>query len=157
MALQHLSFIASLNVWGPSPWLGVCPKKWGRDRVEDEEFYLIALWGVDFMSVLQKANICPQPQWWWGLPGGSDGKESACSAGDPGLISGEGDWLPTPAVLPGEFHGQRILAGYIQSMGSQRVERDWMTNTFTVMLLIATVGFSDFLLLQLILLKELLR
>ena len=25
-----------------------------------------------------------------GLPGGSDGKESACSAGDPGLISGLG-------------------------------------------------------------------
>ena len=24
----------------------------------------------------------------WGLPGGSDGKESAYNAGDPGLISG---------------------------------------------------------------------
>ena len=34
--------------------------------------------------------------------------------------------------------------GWLQSMGSQRVERDWMTNTFTVILLIATVGFSDF-------------
>ena len=21
-------------------------------------------------------------------------------------------WLPTPVFLPGEFHGQRILAGY---------------------------------------------
>ena len=26
--------------------------------------------------------------------------------------------------LPGEFHGQRSLAGYIQSMGSQRVGHD---------------------------------
>ena len=26
----------------------------------------------------------------WGFPGGSDGKESACSAGDPGLIPGLG-------------------------------------------------------------------
>ena len=26
----------------------------------------------------------------WGFPGGSDGKESACNAGDPGLIPGSG-------------------------------------------------------------------
>ena len=26
----------------------------------------------------------------WGFPGGSDGKESACNAGDPGLIPGWG-------------------------------------------------------------------
>ena len=31
---------------------------------------------------------------------------------------------PTPVFLPGESHGQRSLAGYIQSMGSQRVRRD---------------------------------
>ena len=39
------------------------------------------------------------------FPGGSDGKESACNAGDPGLIpglrrfSGERDRLPTPVFL----------------------------------------------------------
>ena len=26
----------------------------------------------------------------WGFPGGSDGKESACNVGDPGLIPGSG-------------------------------------------------------------------
>ena len=26
----------------------------------------------------------------WGFPGGSDGKKSACNAGDSGLISGSG-------------------------------------------------------------------
>ena len=31
------------------------------------------------------------------------------------------EWLPTPVFLPGDFHGQRSLVGYIQSMGSQRV------------------------------------
>ena len=31
----------------------------------------------------------------------------------------EKEWLPTPVFLPGEFHGQRSLVGYIQSMGSQ--------------------------------------
>ena len=63
-----------------------------------------------------------------GFPGGSDGKESACKAGDPGLIpesgriSGEGDGYPTPVFLPGELHGQRILAGY--SPWGRRVRHD---------------------------------
>ena len=46
----------------------------------------------------------------WGFPGDSDGKESACNAGDPGSPGRE--WQPTPGFLPGEFHGQRSLAGY---------------------------------------------
>ena len=53
----------------------------------------------------------------WGFPGGSDGKESANSAGDLGLIWGgkilwRRAWQPTPLVLPGEPHGQRNLVGY---------------------------------------------
>ena len=69
-----------------------------------------------------------------GVPGGSDGKESACNAGDLGLIPGfdpwvgkipwRREWQPTPVFLPGKFYGQRSLAGYIQSMGSQRVGSD---------------------------------
>ena len=52
-----------------------------------------------------------------GFPDGSDGKESACNAGDPGLIAGLGipwrrKWQSTPVFLPGEFNGQRSLAGY---------------------------------------------
>ena len=51
-----------------------------------------------------------------GFPGGSDGKESACSAGDLGLIpelgSSPGKGLgPTPVLLPGEFNGQSSLVG----------------------------------------------
>ena len=37
---------------------------------------------------------------------------------------------PTPVLFPGELHGQRSLAGYMQSMGLQRVEHHWATNTF---------------------------
>jgi len=52
-----------------------------------------------------------------GFPSGSDGKESACSVGNSGLVPGSGrslgrEWLPTPVFLPGEFHGQRSQAGY---------------------------------------------
>ena len=37
----------------------------------------------------------------WGFPGGSNGKESACSAGDLGLILGSGR-------SPGEGHGNPL-------------------------------------------------
>ena len=41
-----------------------------------------------------------------GFPGGSDGKESACNAGDPGSIPELGRFPWTPIFLPGESHGQ---------------------------------------------------
>ena len=69
----------------------------------------------------------------WDFPGGPDGKESACNAGDPGSIPGSGrspgekEWLQTPVFWPGEFHGQRSLAGY-SPWGSKDLD---MTKTLT--------------------------
>ena len=44
-----------------------------------------------------------------GFHGGSDGKESACNAGDldliPELGRSPGEGLPTPVFWPGELHG----------------------------------------------------
>ena len=51
------------------------------------------------------------------FPGGSDSKESAHNAGDPGSIpgsersTGEGNGAHS-SILPGKSHGQRSLAGY---------------------------------------------
>jgi len=43
-----------------------------------------------------------------GFPGGSDGKDSTCSAGDLDQDNPlEKEWPATPAFLPGEFLGQR--------------------------------------------------
>ena len=48
----------------------------------------------------------------------SVGKESACNAGDLGLVPGsgrfpgEGNDNPLQLFLPGESHGQRSLAGH---------------------------------------------
>ena len=53
-----------------------------------------------------------------GLPGGLDGKESACNAGDPGLIHGlgrspgEGNVKPLQYSWRGKYRGQRRLQGY---------------------------------------------
>ena len=70
-----------------------------------------------------------------GFPGGSI---SACSTGnmrDVGLIPGlgrspgEGNGNPTLVFLPGEFNGQRSLAGF--SPWGCRVRQDSATNAFT--------------------------
>ena len=61
-----------------------------------------------------------------GFPGGSDGKESACSAGDMGSIPGsgrfpgEGNAKTTPVSLPGKIPWTEEPGG-LQSMGPQRV------------------------------------
>ena len=54
----------------------------------------------------------------WSFPGGSDGKESACNAGDPGLITGsgrfpaEGNDNPLQCSCLENAHGQRRLMDY---------------------------------------------
>ena len=62
------------------------------------------------------------------FPGGSDGKESACNAEDPGSIPGvrkipwRKEWLLTPVLawrIP-----WTVEPGWLQSMGSQRVGHD---------------------------------
>ena len=69
----------------------------------------------------------------WGFPGGSGCKESACNAGELGSIPElgrcpGGGWQPTPVFLPGEFQGQRSLAG---SMESQGVRHERATDSTT--------------------------
>ena len=52
--------------------------------------------------------------YYWGRSCSSDGKESACSAGDLGWVRKipRREWQPTPVLLPGEFHEQRSLVDY---------------------------------------------
>ena len=58
------------------------------------------------------------PQHLQSILAGSDSKESACNAGDPGSVPGsgrspgEGNGLATLVFLPGEFHGEGSLVGY---------------------------------------------
>ena len=67
-----------------------------------------------------------------GFPGGPDGKESACNAGDLGSIAGlrrfpwRRAWQPTPVFLPGECPWTEE-PGRLQSMELQRVRHDWTT------------------------------
>ena len=71
------------------------------------------------------------------FPGGSDGKESVCNAGDLGSIPGlgrspgGGHGNPLQYSCLENSHGQRGQAGYHQSIGSQRVEHNWATKHST--------------------------
>jgi len=74
------------------------------------------------------------------FPGSSDGKKSACSAGDLGSIpSQEGswkrEWLLTPVLLPGKPHAQRSLVGYNlwESKESLNILHIWILSYITVL------------------------
>ena len=73
-----------------------------------------------YLNWVHLHRLFPNKITFWGTegaPGGSESKETACSAGDPGSIPGSGrspggGWRPTPGFLPGESHGQKSLARY---------------------------------------------
>ena len=87
--------------------------------------YFIVFWVFLPVFLLPQINrfICPY-FFYRGFPGGTDGKESACNTGDPGLIPGlgwflwEGSGNPLQCSCLWEFYGQRL-----QSMGSQSQRR----------------------------------
>ena len=56
---------------------------------------------VQLSSVTQLCLSLCDPTIEWGVPGGSDGKESTCNVGDPGLIPGLGRF-------PGGGHGSPL-------------------------------------------------
>ena len=62
------------------------------------------------------------------VSGGSDGKVSACNAGDPGLIPGQEDPLEKEMATHSSTLAWKIPwmeePGGLQSMGSQRVGHD---------------------------------
>ena len=67
-----------------------------------------------------------------GFPGGSDGKESACNAGDPGSIPGSGRSLQEGTGNPLQYSclGNPMDRGAWQTTGhgSQRVRHDRVTS-----------------------------
>ena len=72
--------------------------------------------------------------------GGSDGKDSACQYRklerhrfNPWVrkILWRKEWQPTPVFLPGEFHGQRSLAGYSPWCLKESHMTEQLTHTHT--------------------------
>ena len=69
---------------------------------------------------------------WRGFPGGSDGKVSACNAGDLGLIPGSEDPLEKEMAIHSSTLVWKIPwmeePDRLQSMGLQKVRHDWATS-----------------------------
>ena len=70
-----------------------------------------------------------------GFPGGSDGKEPACNAGDLGSICGSGrspeEEMATHSSILAWRIPQTEKPGRLHTMQSQRVRYDRVTNSFT--------------------------
>ena len=72
-------------------------------------------------------HLTPATIIYWGFPGGSDGKESACNAGDLGFVSVLGRF-PEGNDIPLSILAQRIPwteePDGLQSKGLQRIAQD---------------------------------
>ena len=88
-----------------------------------------------FCVSIKRSKIAHQVLF-WGFPGGSDGKESACNVEDPGSITGSGRSSGGGNCISLQYLAWRIPwteePGGLQSLGSQRVRHHWATNTFTL-------------------------
>ena len=69
-----------------------------------------------------------------GFPGGSNVKESACDAGDPGSITGLGRSPGEGNVYPLQYSCLDRGAWWATAHGVLRAGHKWMTNTFTLTL-----------------------
>ena len=95
-------------------WFCVCPchGNWFGLDLSLLALQFISITAHHYFSYLLNPPPRPPPR------GGSEGKASACDAGDSGSIPGsgrspgEGNGSPFPVFLPGESHGQRSLVGY---------------------------------------------
>ena len=109
------------------PETAVCPQDPSEERELMNSPYMELLW-LKTWALSGLSSTSPPMD----LPCSSDGKESACKAGDPGSIPGSGrssgkgngnllqySCLENPMEEPGRP----------QSTGSQRVGLDWLTNT----------------------------
>ena len=75
---------------------------------------LLSPWGLTWSNCSSSFTLSPPLM---------NGKKSACNVGDLGSIPEEGNGNPLPVFLPGEFHGERSLAG------NTPWGHNWVTNT----------------------------
>ena len=97
-----------------SPWIGKIP--WRREQLPTPIFWpgefhgLYSPWGHKESHNWATFTFMHEMR----FPGGSICLQCRRPGFDPwvGKIPRRREWQPTPVFLPGEFHGQRSLAGY---------------------------------------------
>ena len=98
--------------------------------------WLWAFWLVSTILVYMHVTLC--------FPGSSAGKESTCNVGDLGLIPGLGrsPWRREELMATHSSILAWRIPWTVQSMGSQRVRKDWVTFTFTSVLCYILTSFT---------------
>ena len=96
---------------------------------------------------------CTQILHFSGFLSGSDYKESACSAGNPGSILGwedpqEKGMAPHCSILAWRIHEQRSLVGYSPSRCKELDMNEWLTLTFTAFWALLLTMRTSYLLLK---------
>ena len=126
----------------------ICTKKFHLFHIllhlASSAFFILAIWSVWTNIILQflicVCNIVNEVKhlyiWLLGFPGGSDDKESACAIWET-QVGSLGQEYPLEkgmathsSILDWEIPWTAEPSG-LQSMGSQRVRHDWVTDTFT--------------------------
>ena len=80
--------------------------------LSDPQLWLLLLSPLTSASPLQ---VCWVPWTLWGFPGSSAGKESACSAGDPGSIPGSGRSAGDGIGYPLQYSGASLVAQLVKN------------------------------------------
>ena len=138
--LNNLRFFKSFTFWKKIRFF----KTGGRIRIYGQSYQnsklsssLLWVLGPDWirsLCVLSEQKSFLSTAVHQGSPGGSIGQESACNAGDLGLLSGswrtpgEGNGYPLQYSCSESPMDSKEPSG-LQSMGSQRVRHDWVTFT----------------------------
>ena len=116
------------NIWKVWGHFFVC-YNWGGDMGGEKPRMMLSILECTWQPPMANHYLAPK-----GFSGGSDGKESACNAGDLGLVPGS-ERSPRGHDSPLQYSYWRIPwtqePDGLQSMGLKRVERDWATNTLT--------------------------
>ena len=100
------------------PWKSTHATHWKFFCLSDTHSLNDILRLNEYLNLIWSTGLCIRV----GFPGGAIGKEPTCQCRRPKRpgfnpwvkkIPRRREWQPTPVFLPGGFHGQRNLVGYI--------------------------------------------
>ena len=129
--LTHFSNTAFLTQWGC--WVPLLRQKSWRTTISSQGLLVFGRGVLGYRdNVLPQGDISSILEDRMGFPSGSDGKASACNAGDLGSIPGLGRSPGEGNDNPLQYSYWKIpwtdKPGRLQSMGSQRVGHNWATS-----------------------------
>ena len=79
-----------------------------------------SLWGRKELDMIEQLTLSLSHEWIEGFPSGSDGKKSACSSGDLGLIPGLGRSPGEGKSYPLQYSQASLVAKQVKNLPAMR-------------------------------------